>query len=77
MQKIIKILTVPACLLILLSGCKKMLEVTPQSNITEQTYFTSEGDFDPYLTGIYPSMRTFANNITYGTERSEELIPAL
>src|ERR1700754_4973510 len=76
MQKIFKILT-PACLLILLSGCKKMLEVTPQSSITEQTYFKSEGDFDPYLTGIYPSMRSFANNVTYGTERSEELIPAL
>ena len=79
MQKIINILTVPACLLILLSlsGCKKMLEVTPQSSITEQTYFKNEGDFEPYLTGIYPSMRTLANNITYGTERSEELIPAL
>ena len=79
MQKILNILIAPACLLTLLvgSGCKKMIEVTPQSSITEQTYFKSEGDFDPYLTGIYPSMRSLANNVTYGTERSEELIPAL
>jgi hypothetical protein len=77
MQKLFNILIVPACLLVLSTGCKKMLEVTPQSSITEQTYFTSEGDFDPYLTGIYPSMRTLANNVTYGTERSEELVPAL
>jgi starch-binding outer membrane protein, SusD/RagB family len=58
------------------AGCKKLLEVTPQSSITEATYFTSEGDFEPYVTGIYTSMRTFANNITYGTERSEELVAA-
>lgn len=76
MQKIIKILALPVCLL-LLSGCKKMLEVPPQSSITEQTYFTNEGDFDPYVTGIYTYMRSFANNITYGTERGEELISAL
>lgn len=77
MQKIIKILALPVCLLLALSGCKKMLEVPPQSSITEQTYFTNEGDFDPYLTGIYTYMRSFANNITYGTERGEELVSAL
>jgi starch-binding outer membrane protein, SusD/RagB family len=64
--------------LVLLSGtgCKKILEVTPQSSITEETYFKNEGDFEPYVTGIYTFMRTFANNITYGTERSEELVAA-
>jgi starch-binding outer membrane protein, SusD/RagB family len=66
----------PAFLLVLLSGCKKILEVEPQSSITEETYFTNEGDFEPYITGIYTFMRTFANSVTYGTERSEELIQA-
>ena len=61
---------------ILQTSCKKILEVTPQSSITEATYFKNEGDFDPYLTGIYTAMRSFANNITYGTERSEELVAA-
>ncbi|KQS36268.1 RagB/SusD family nutrient uptake outer membrane protein [Pedobacter sp. Leaf194] len=56
------------------SSCKKLLEVNPQSQITEQVYFKSEGDFQPYVTGNYTSIRAFANSITYGTERSEELI---
>ena len=77
MQKIIKILALPLVLLLVLSGCKKMLDVPPLSSITEQTYFTNEGDFDPYVTGIYSYMRSFANNVTYGTERGEELISAL
>lgn len=57
-------------------SCKKILDVTPQSQITGQVYFKSEGDFAPYVTGIYTYMRTMANNVTYGEERSEELIPA-
>jgi len=73
MRKIFFLSSIPA-LLVLAGGCKKILEVTPQSSITEQTYFKNEGDFDPYVTGIYTFMRSFANNITYGTERSEELI---
>ena len=63
--------------LVLATGCKKLLEVTPQSSITEETYFKNESDFEPYLTGIYTFMRSFSNNITYGTERSEELVAAL
>jgi len=58
------------------SGCKKLLDVEPQSAITEQVYFKSEGDFDPYVTGIYTYLRALNNGIVYGTERSEELIPA-
>ena len=71
-----KFLYLPVLITLLVCSCKKLLEVTPQSSITEATYFTSESDFEPYVTGIYTSMRTFANNITYGTERSEELVAA-
>jgi len=77
MQKLVYIFFLSGALSMLAAGCKKMLNVTPKSSITDQNYFTSEGDFDPYVTGIYTSMRSLANNITYGTERSEELIPAL
>lgn len=59
-----------------LISCEKMLEVQPQSSITEENYFKSEGDYEPYVTGIYTFMRTFHNNVTYGMERGEELIPA-
>lgn len=64
-------------LLLMATACSDLLDVNPQSSITEQVYFQSEGDFDPYVTGIYTYMRTLSNNITYGTERSEELIPAI
>ncbi len=64
-------------LILALGSCNKLLEVTPQSSITEQTYFQQEGDFEPYVTGIYTAMRSLANNITYGTERGEELTAAL
>ncbi|HET9277761.1 MAG TPA: RagB/SusD family nutrient uptake outer membrane protein, partial [Flavitalea sp.] len=74
MQK--KFFVVLSVVLLMTSGCKKILEVTPQSSITEETYFKNEGDFEPYVTGIYTFMRSFANNITYGTERSEELVAA-
>ncbi len=65
-----------AAVLFASAGCKKILDVKPLSQITEQTYFKSEGDFEPYVTGIYTYMRTLVNNITYGTERSEELVAA-
>ena len=71
-----KILFLILSITVLTTGCKKILEVNPQSSITEATYFKNEGDFEPYLTGIYTSMRSFANNVTYGTERSEELVAA-
>ncbi len=74
MKKIIVFITMPVLLLSLLPGCKKILEVKSESSITEENYFKNEGDFEPYVTGIYTFMRSFANNITYGTERSEELI---
>jgi starch-binding outer membrane protein, SusD/RagB family len=73
-KKLFKILLLS---LLFNTGCKKLLEVTPQSSITEETYFKNEGDFEPYVTGIYTFMRSFANNITYGTERGEELVAAL
>lgn len=71
-------LTIPVALLLffVMPGCKKILEVEPQSDITEEVFYRSEGDFDPNLAGIYTVMRNIANNVTYGTERSEELISA-
>lgn len=75
-MKKISHLLIAAFLLLIATGCKKLLEVTPESSITEETYFKNEGDFEPYVTGIYIFMRGLANNITYGTERSEELVAA-
>jgi len=76
MKKIFQLLILIS-LLITGAGCEKLLEVTPQSQIIDEVYFQNEGDFEPYVTGIYTYMRGLANNITYGTERSEELVSAL
>ena len=70
------------------TGCEKLVDVKPESQITEQVYFQSEGDFEPYMIGTYMFLRGSArtgpqnitgivNNITFGTERSEELVSAL
>jgi hypothetical protein len=70
------------------TGCDKLLESKTESSITDADYFRSENDFDPYVVGIYifvrgssktgpQSITGVANNITYGTERGEELVSAL
>jgi len=70
------------------TSCDKLLETKSESVITDADYFQNENDFDPYVVGIYMfirgSARTgpqnitgIANNLTYGTERSEELVSAL
>jgi hypothetical protein len=71
---ILLVITIVGSILIGFTSCKKILEVTPKSQITEQVYFQSEGDFEPFVIGNYTSIRAFANSITYGEERSEELI---
>lgn len=76
-MKKIYILPALAILLLLTVGCKKMLEVTPESQITEQVYFRSESDFDPFVNGNYNLIRDLVGAtaaLQYGTERSEELI---
>lgn len=76
MRKIFWMMPVAMLIITIAPGCKKILEVDPQSSITEEVFFQNEGDFEPYLAGIYTVMRSLANNVTYGTERGEELISA-
>jgi hypothetical protein len=76
MKILIQQLLCLSAILVIFTGCEKILEVKPRSSITEQVYFQNEGDFEPYLTGIYTQMRAISGNVTYGTERSEELISA-
>lgn len=74
MKKIFLAAGLMALILAGASSCKKLLDVTPQSQITGQVYFKSEGDFEPFVIGNYTYIRTFANTIGYGEERSEELM---
>jgi hypothetical protein len=87
MNKLFHLIT--GCWLLLVStSCEKLLESKTESSITEADYFQNEGDFEPYVVGIYMYLRGsartgpqnitgIANNITYGTERGEELVSAL
>ncbi|WP_207510414.1 RagB/SusD family nutrient uptake outer membrane protein [Longitalea luteola] len=82
-------LLITSCWLLLIgTGCEKLVDAKMESNITEADYFSNESDFEPYVVGIYMYLRGsartglqnitgIANNITYGTERGEELVPAL
>src|SRR3954463_672695 len=81
-------LIIGCSLLLTGTGCEKLLDSKTESSITDQDYFQNESDFDPYAVGIYMFMRGsaktgpqsitgIANNITYGTERGEELVSAL
>jgi hypothetical protein len=75
-------------LLLIGTGCEKLVETKTDSSITDDDYFQNENDFDPYVVGIYMYLRGsakigpqnitgIANNITFGTERGEELVSAL
>lgn len=82
------LLFISCWLLLMTTGCDKLLESKTESSITDADYFQSENDFDPYVVGIYIYVRGssktgpqkitgIANDITYGTERGEELVSAL
>lgn len=82
------LLTISCWLLLIGTGCEKLVETKIESNITDADYFKNESDFEPYIVGIYMYLRGsartgpqsitgIANTITYGTERSEELIDAI
>lgn len=82
------LLTISCWLLLIGTGCEKLVETKIESNITDADYFKNESDFEPYVVGIYMYLRGsartgpqnitgIANNITFGTERGEELIDAI
>lgn len=74
MKRILSNILTVLLVAIMLAGCTSLLEVEPQSSITEQVFFKNESDFDPNVVGIYTVLRSLVNNNTYGMERSEELI---
>lgn len=54
-----------------LNSCDKMLDVTIRSSITGQNYWQNEGDFSPYMTGIYARYRGHMDDMSLGEDRSE------
>ena len=52
-------------------SCDKILDVTIRSSITGQNYWQNEGDFNPYMTGIYARYRSHMDDMSMGEDRSE------
>ncbi len=52
-------------------SCEEMIEITPRSQITGQVFWEEEGDFAPYLTGIYARYRGHIDYMGFGEDRSE------
>jgi starch-binding outer membrane protein, SusD/RagB family len=52
-------------------SCEDMLDVTIRSSITGENFWKSEGDFEPYLTGIYNRLRSHTDYLGFGEDRSE------
>ena len=52
-------------------SCEDMIEITPKSQITGQVFWEEEGDFAPYLTGIYARYRGHIDYMGFGEDRSE------
>lgn len=68
------ILIVCLGLVVLVMGCKKFLDVTPKSSISETELFSSEEGFEQALTGIYSQL---ASPVLYGDNLSLGFTSAL
>lgn len=54
------------CLLIMImTGCKKFLEVVPETALSSATFFTQEADFKQAVNGAYVPLRAIVNGPAY------------
>ena len=61
-----KVTILTSCLLLfLMSGCKKFLEVIPETALTSETFFTQESDFKQAVNGAYVPLRGIVNGPAY------------
>jgi len=50
---------------LMMTGCKKFLEVVPETNLSSATFFQSESDFKQAVNGAYAPLRTIVNGPAY------------
>ena len=55
-------ITIIALLVIATTGCKKFLDVTPETALSSATFFTKEADFQQAVNGAYVPLRTIFND---------------
>lgn len=76
MRKYLLIYIVTACL-VMVSGCKKILDAPPVSSITNESYWKAEGDVTGYMTGINSDFRGLMNQTLYFEDRSDAFVAGL
>ncbi|WP_290792388.1 RagB/SusD family nutrient uptake outer membrane protein [Flavihumibacter sp. UBA7668] len=64
-------------MLLVLAGCKKMLDVDTISSIDSSSYWKAEGDVEAYLTGIYSDMRALMNSTYHFEDRGDAFVAGL
>lgn len=61
----------------LVISCQKLIDIKPESSITNANYWKAEGDVTGYLTGIYTSYRDELNTTFHLEDRGDEFSPGL
>jgi hypothetical protein len=73
-----KTLLTAACAVLLLSGCKNYLDITPQSTLVEDSYFTNTGEVETGVINIYSTLQNVVpNEIVLSELRSDNMAPNL
>ena len=71
------ILYTAICALTAFTGCKKILDTPPKSQITSASYWKTEGDVNGYMTGINADFRNLINTTLYYEDRSDVFVLGL
>lgn len=64
-------------MLLVMAGCKKMLDVDTISSIDSSSYWKAEGDVEAYITGIYSDFRGIMNSTYHFEDRGDAFIAGL
>ena len=70
-------LYISVCALMAFTGCKKLVDTPPKSQITSASYWKTEGDVIGYMTGINDDFRDLQNQTLYFEDRSDVFVLGL
>jgi starch-binding outer membrane protein, SusD/RagB family len=64
-------------LIIMVAGCRRILDVDNVSGIDSSSYWKAEGDVEGYMAGIYSELRGLMNSTLHFEDRGDAFIPGL
>lgn len=62
---------------LILAGCKRILDVDTVSSIDSSSYWKAEGDVEGYMTGIYDDLRDLMNSTYHFEDRGDVFVAGL